>query len=350
MRPNGRGGRPLRVFTWHVHGSYLLYLTQTPHTFFIPVKPGYPPGYSGRRGHFPWGDNVVEVPADAVRGQEFDCVLFQSRTNWLEDQYDILSPAQRRLPRIYVEHDCPRAHPVDQRHIVDDPDVLLVHVTHFNDLMWDSGRTPTRVIDHGVIVPTGVRYTGELARGIVVVNGMRARGRRAGADLFVRARERVPLDLIGMQAEELGGLGEVPLPELPAFIARYRFFFHPMRYTSLGLAALEAMMIGMPVIAPATTEIVTVIENGVSGYIATDPDALIAQMRRLLDDPAAATRLGAGARRTAMARFNIGRFTRDWDDAFARVTGRAIRPATTADHEPAATDNRQLATGHWRDA
>ena len=32
--------------------------------------------------------------------------------------------------------------------------------------MWDSGRTPTTVvIDHGVIVREGVRYTGELERG-----------------------------------------------------------------------------------------------------------------------------------------------------------------------------------------
>jgi hypothetical protein len=321
---------PLRILTWHVHGSYLLYLTQSPHTFYLPVKPGYPAGYAGKRGHFPWGDNVVDVPAERVRDLAFDCILFQSRQHWLEDQYEILSPAQRRLPRIYLEHDCPREHPVDQRHIVDDPDVLLVHVTHFNDLMWESGRTPTRVIDHGVMVPASARYSGERARGIAVVNGMRWRGRRAGADLFTRARHEAPLDLVGMQAEEMGGLGEIPLPELPAFLAHYRFFFHPMRYTSLGLAALEAMMVGLPVIAPATTEIVTVIENGISGYIATDITVLIAHMRRLIADPAEARRLGEGARRTAMERFNIARFARDWDDAFRLVTGARAPAYATA--------------------
>lgn len=321
MRHDGWKERPLRIFTWHVHGSYLLYLTQAPHMFYLPVKPGYPAGYAGKRGHFPWGDNISEVPAESVRDLEFDCILFQSRQHWLEDQFEILSPAQRCLPRIYLEHDCPREHPVDQRHIVDDPAVLLVHVTHFNDLMWDSGRTPTRVIDHGVIVPEAARYTGELARGVVVVNGMRRRGRRAGADLFTRAREQAPLDLVGMEADEMGGLGEIPLPDLPAFVARYRFFFHPMRYTSLGLAAIEAMMVGLPILAPATTEIVTVIENGVSGYIETDAAALIAHMRRLLADPAEARRLGEGARRTARERFNIARFIRDWDEAFRHVTG-----------------------------
>jgi glycosyltransferase involved in cell wall biosynthesis len=171
-----------------------------------------------------------------------------------------------------------------------------------------------------VIVPEGMRYGGDLARGIVVVNGMPRRQRRVGADIFARVRESIPLDLVGMEATEMGGLGEVRLPDLPAFEARYRFFFNPIRYTSLGLAVCEAMMIGMPIIGMATTEMVTVIENGTNGYIDTRVEPLIERMRALLDDPAEARRLGEGARRTAEERFNIARFARDWDAAFRLVT------------------------------
>src|SRR5262249_9632375 len=182
---------------------------------------------------------------------------------------------------------------------VDDPAILLVHVTPFSDLMWDSGRTPTRVIEHGVMVPEGVGYSGEIGRGLVVVNHLKRRGRRLGADVFAGVRRQVPLDLVGMGSEELGGLGEIPPPELPAFEARYRFFFNPIRYTSLGLAVLEAMMVGMPVVGLATTEMVTVVENGVSGYLDTKVEELIAHMRGLLGSPAEARRLGEGARRAA---------------------------------------------------
>ncbi len=315
--------RPLRVFTWHVHGNYLLYLSQAGVEFYLPVTPDRRPGYGGRGTTFAFGGNVHDVPAEEVRTQEFDCVLFQHRSNWERDQYDLLSEAQRRLPRIYLEHDPPQENPTDQRHWVDDPGVLLVHVTPFNALMWDCGRTPTRVIEHGVLIPEGIRCTGEIPRGLVVVNHLRQRGRRLGADVFQRARTRVPLDLVGMDSESLGGLGEVFPPALPAFEARYRFFFNPIRWTSLGLAVIEAMTVGLPVVGLATTEMATAIENGVSGFVDTDVSRLLEPMRRLLADPAEARRLGEGARRRALERFGIGRFVRDWEETFDLVTGRS---------------------------
>jgi hypothetical protein len=322
--------QPLRVFTWHVHGSYLLYLSQIPHEIFVPVRPGRPSPYGGLGGPFPWPPNIHEIPVEEIPRQRFDCILFQRSEQYLTDQYEILSPEQRRLPRIFLEHDPPRESPTDTRHVVDDPDVLLVHVTHFNALMWDSGRTRTRVIEHGVMVPKHVRYSGELARGIVVVNHLARRGRRLGADVFEQVRAEVPLDLVGMAAaEESGGLGEVPHDRLPEHVARYRFFFNPIRYTSLGLAVLEAMMLGLPIVGLATTEMVTAIENGVSGYLDTDVQGLIGQMHRLIDDPVEARRLGEGARRVAYERFSIERFTQDWDEALRLVTSTA-RPRITS--------------------
>jgi hypothetical protein len=310
----------LKILTWHTHGSYLLYLTQAPHEFYVLSKPGRPPGYAGVGGHQPWGANVHDLPADRAKEQSFDLILFQDDPQYLQDQFELLTPAQRRLPKLYLEHDPPWGDPVETRHIVDDPDVPVVHCTHFNRLMWDCGRSPTRVVEHGVLDP-GVDCTGELARGLVVVNNLASRGRRLGLDLFREARARVPLDLVGMGAESCGGLGEVIHGRLPAFSARYRFFFNPIRYTSLGLAVLEAMMAGLPIVALATTEMTTVIRNGENGFIDTDFDRLLAGMNLLLLDPEEARRLGGEAQRTARERFNIHRFVRDWNAVFAEAAG-----------------------------
>ncbi len=314
--------RRLRILTWHVHGSYLWYLAHIGHDLYLPVRPGRPEGYGGRPADstFPWPDNVHEVPAEQVPALELDCVLTQSRRNWEQDRSEVLSPAQQVLPRVHLEHDPPRESPTDTRHFVDDPDALLVHVTAFNRLMWDNGPIPTRVIEHGVTVPAGSRCTGELARGLVVVNNLARRGRRLGADVFEEIRRVVPLDLVGMGWEACGGLGEVPPRELAAFAAPYRFLFNPIRYTSLGLAVCEAMMIGMPVVGLATTEMTTVVENGVSGWLDTDPARLVGRMHELLDDRGLALRMGEAARQTALRRFSIERFVQEWDAAFASVT------------------------------
>lgn len=313
--------KPLRILTWHVHGTYLYYLSQCPHEFYLPKHPARGHGYGGIGGPFPWGPNVHEIPADELRRQAFDVVIFQARAQYERDQYEFLTPAQRRLPRIYIEHDPPREHPTDTRHPVDDPNVLLVHVTAFNDLMWDSGRTPTCVIDHGVKLTEDARYNGELPRGLVVVNNLKSRGRRLGADIYARVAKEIPLDLVGMGASEMGGFGEVPYDRLAGFMARYRFFFNPIRYTSLGLAVLEAMHVGLPVVGLATTEMVTAIKHGETGYVATDVEQCIAYMRELLRDRDKARRLGEAGRAYARERFSIERFVRDWNATLYRVSG-----------------------------
>ena len=227
------------------------------------------------------------------------------------------------------------------RHPVDDPNLLLVHVTPFNELMWDSGRTPTRVIEHGVIVPRSVTYKGHIERGLVVVNHLARRGRRLGIDVFRAVREQVPLDLVGMGAQELGGIGEIEHAQLPSFAANYRFLFNPIRYTSMGLAVIEAMMAGVPVVGLATTEMATAIENGKSGYVDTSVSTLVSRMRQLIDDPAEARRLGENARKRAMERFGIERFVNDWNAVLQEVTGNGIASPHGADKSAAVKHNMQ---------
>lgn len=313
--------RRLRILTWQVHGNYLWNLSAAPHDFVLVTKPGHPPHYAGRTRSFPWGDNVHEIAPQDVRRADFDLVLYQHRAQWEGDRLNLLSDAQRRLPCIYVEHDPPLEHPVDQVHWAQAAD-RLIHVTHFNRLMWDSGDAEVRVIEHGVRVPEDARWSGERARGLAVVNHLVQRGRRLGADVYAQLSEQVPLSLVGMDAGcAPGGEGEIPNMQLPYFMARHRFLFNPIRWTSLGLAVIEAMTIGLPVVGLATTELATVIVNGENGWLESDPQKLVPVMRRLIDDTELARAWSAGARATALARFGIRRFVADWDALFRELAG-----------------------------
>ncbi|MCF0055041.1 glycosyltransferase family 4 protein [Dyadobacter sp. CY356] len=304
----------LKILTWHVHGSYLYYLSQGDYDIYIPVKKEKTEGYFGRGETFPFGPNVIEIPASEVRNLDFDCILFQSERNYLIDQHELLAEWQMQFPRIYVEHNTPERHPTNTVHVMRDPSVTMVHVTHFNKLMWDNG--PARnvhVIEHGVCIPP-VSYKGDIPRGIVVINHIEQRGRITGWDIFDEVRKHVPLDLVGMGTLESGGLGEVLNPQLPEFISHYRFFFNPIRYTSFGLAVCEAMLTGMPVVALATTEYVTVIKDGESGFIDTNISRLIGNMKLLIDNPALARTMGDNAKEIALHKFDIGRFCTEWKD------------------------------------
>jgi glycosyltransferase involved in cell wall biosynthesis len=300
--------RRLNILIWHIHGSYLNTLARIEHNWFLPVKPGRPVGYGGRGPTFDLPDYVCEVPAEQVRNLKLDLVIYQSPKNYQEDQFELLTNEQRRLPKIYLEHNTPKPSATDTRHPVDDPDVLLVHVTHYNRLMWDNGQTPTMVIEHSVAIDPSIRYRGNRESGITGINGMQKRPRIAGYDILLHTQQKIPLDCVGMETEAFGGFGDIPYRDLHRFLAGYRFLFSPMRYTSLPLAVIEAMTIGMPIVALATTELPTVILHGETGYVSCEIDALIEHMRFLLSDYEEASRMGRNARIVAQERFGLDRF------------------------------------------
>lgn len=311
--------RRLRILIWQIHGSYLNALSRIDHDWYVPIKPGRPEGYGGRGETFDMTDRVHEVPAEEVRNLDLDLIIYQTPKNYHQDGPEILNEEQRRLPALYLEHNTPQPDPVDTRHPIDDPTLLLVHVTHFNRLMWDNRRTPTMVIEHSVAIDPEIRYQGYLPRGSVVTNSMQQRPRISGMDIFDDVRSEIPLDAFGMGTAALGGHGDVPYRDLHRRVSAYRFLFSPIRYTSLPLSVVEAMTIGMPVIALATTELPSVIENGKTGFVSCDVDELTCHMRRLLDDPEEARWIGVNARAMALERFGLERFSRDWNNAFAKA-------------------------------
>jgi hypothetical protein len=306
----------LRILVWHIHGSYLNALARIEHDWFLPTKPGKPEGYGGRGATFDWPEWVREVPAERVAELELDLVVYQTPKNLFFDGPELLGDRQAHLPAIYLEHNTPRPDAVETLHPAARLGIPIVHVTNYNRLMWDNGTAPTSTIEHSVAINSRACYDGSIAEGIVVVNSMARRARIAGFDVLIDARREVPLTVAGMESEIMGGLGDIPYRDLHRVMAQYRFLFSPIRYTSLPLAVIEAMTIGMPVVALATTELPSVIEDGVTGFVSCDPAYLTKRMKELIADPLLARNLGEGARETARRRFGLARFVEDWNRAF----------------------------------
>jgi len=325
----------MNVLLWHVHGSWTTAFVEGRHRVLLPVLPDRGPEGRGRARTWNWPPNAVEVAPREAAEAEVDIVILQrpQELHTLAERWLGGRRPGRDVPAVYLEHNAPQGRIADMRHpAADRPDLTLAHVTHFNDLFWDAGSTPTRVIEHGIPDP-GYRYTGAIPRAAVAINEARRRGRVTGTDLLERFAQAAPLDLFGMDAEALGGRGDVPQARMHDELARRRVYLHPIRWTSLGLALLEAMHLGMPVVALATTEAPEAIPPH-AGMVSTRVDILQAALRRLVRDPDAAREAGRHARAAALARYGLQRFLADWDALLAQVVAehrfRLRRPAPAA--------------------
>jgi glycosyltransferase involved in cell wall biosynthesis len=312
----------LNILLWHVHGSWSTAFLQGRHQYLLPVVPDRGPDGLGRARTWQWPSSAVERTPEDLRETHIDAVILQRpRDIELVTQWTGRRPGID-MPAIYLEHNAPEPHPVLSRHVMAErTDIPIVHVTHFNELFWDSGRARTMVIEHGVIDP-GARYTGEVPHAGLVVNEPARRGRMVGADLFPAFAEVGPLDLFGMpdlpESPAIQTYGDIPQEVMHTELARRRLYLHTTRWTSLGLALIEAMHLGMPVVAVDSTEAREAVPaNG--GVVSTNIAVLQDAMRCYLKDPDAARAAGAVARAYALSRYGLARFLRDWDDALDSV-------------------------------
>jgi hypothetical protein len=313
----------MRILLWHVHGSWTTSFVQGGHTYLLPTLPDGGPWGRGRCGR-DWPGTVDEVPADRLHRSEVDIVVLQRPEELTLAEKWLGRRPGRDMPAVYVEHNTPRGDVPNTRHpLAGRADIPLVHVTHFNRLLWDSGRAPATVIEHGIVDP-GLRYTGELPHAAVVTNEPVRRWRITGTDLLPAFAAAAPLDVFGMGLDALGehvGLGPDQLAtvgdlgqdELHTELARRRVYLHTTRWTSLGLSLLEAMHLGMPVVALASTEAPAAVPAD-AGMVSANIETLVDAVRRLVADPALATGFGKRAREFALANYSLSTFLRSWDD------------------------------------
>jgi hypothetical protein len=310
----------VNVLAWHVHGSWMTAFVHGEHRYLVPVLPDRGPDGRGRARTYSWPENAVEVTPEEAARAEVDVVVLQRpcELDGLAERWLGGRRPGRDVPAIYVEHNAPQGRIDEMRHpAADRTGIHVVHVTHFNHLFWDTGTTPTRVIEHGIVDP-GYRYRGDVARAAVVINEPLRRGRVTGTDLLERFAAAAPVDLFGIGAAAIGGIEDLPQHALHDAMARRRAYLHPVRWTSLGLSLLEAMQLGMPVVALGTTEVAAAVPPE-AGIVSNRLDVLEDGLRRLVGDPSRARAMGQAARDAALARHGLQRFLSDWDTALHEV-------------------------------
>lgn len=107
--------------------------------------------------------------------------------------------------------------------------------------------------------------------------------------------------------------GDIPNTALPAYLAASDVFCRPSVSEGLGIAFLEAMAAGVPVVAPNVGGISEFLKDGETGLFCThDPKDIAGKIEKILNTPALAEALRANARDVVAARHS-------WDDIAVRM-------------------------------
>lgn len=336
----------MRILVWHVHGGWMEAFVRGRHEYLLP-KTSDGGAWGLGRGGRQWPAAAQEVDLETLDPGSVDAVVLQRPEEIAAVSRTLGRSPGVDLPAVYLEHNTPKGDvPFTLHPLADQGAIPVVHVTHFNQLFWDTGTATTTVIEHGIPDP-GHLYTGEQEEMGVVVNEPVRRGRVTGTDLlpgfagvgplrvFGMGTEALPEALnlkgFGLSEERLRIAGDVPAPKLHQELARCRLYLHPLRWTSLGLALLEAMHLGMPVLALATTEASRAIPRG-AGLVSNDVGDLQRFARRLLDDPDDAYAMGMVAREAALQRYGLDTFLGAWDQLLADLPQGARRHHTERTH------------------
>ncbi len=103
-------------------------------------------------------------------------------------------------------------------------------------------------------------------------------------------------------------LEAIPWQEMPSAFARAHVVTYPSRFDEpFGIAALEGMAAGRPVVVTSVGGMPEFVREGVDGFVVTagDEQALADRIGYLLSHPVLARRMGAAARERAMRRFHL---------------------------------------------
>jgi glycosyltransferase involved in cell wall biosynthesis len=114
--------------------------------------------------------------------------------------------------------------------------------------------------------------------------------------------------------------------QLEPLMARWDIFALPSLDEGFGAALVEAMAMGLPVVASAVGGLLEIVEEGQSGYLVppADPEALARRLRTLLLDPALRCAMGSAGRERVLKHFSAAAmssaFTAIYDEILATKT------------------------------
>lgn len=254
---------------------------------------------------------------DCIDGSSLWCGLHNPRGSWAESlAYGVALSIQRRLGML-------------RRWV----DAFVAPSEFMAEILVRSGlsRERVHVIPYGIPIPERhsapgrehVLFAGRLVAEKGVHTLLEASQRMPGVPVMV-AGDGPLADLVKASGgPSIRYVGRLDRDGLAAALERAAFTVIPSEwYDNLPFSALESLGAGRPVVASRLGGLSEIITDGENGRLVApgDPPGLAAAIEDLWRSPDRVARMGAGARRTAECRYELGHHIGEITDLYGRLT------------------------------
>lgn len=113
-------------------------------------------------------------------------------------------------------------------------------------------------------------------------------------------------------------LGRIPHAKMPEVYRDSDILFFPTLREGLGLAAVEAMACGLPVVTTRCSALPEIIDDGKGGYLCdmNDGPQMLKRLRELIENPGVRQEMGEYNREKVLQEFRLGRMVDEYQHLF----------------------------------
>ena len=305
----------LNILTFATHERYEENLCKTGHNFYSLAI-----GKTWDTDYAPVPDNyhIIDAIPDHI---DFDLILTHTSCDRMFKAHqhlagsDVTQGNKTGIPILRHTHVLPDARfdvpsqVVAFRQYPRDKDSFI---SAYNMAQWEAA--DASVVEHGV----DTEFWRDLSDGgerdnacLSVVNDWPNRDWCCGFNLWKQTTQDLPIKVYGKSpgfsepAESTHHLREI--------YQSSRIFYNTSLHSPVPSVLLEAMACGCAIVSTANCMIP---ENGKNGLISNDPQELRGFLDLLLKNEDLAKELGANARKTIVEKYNLKRFTDNWNKLF----------------------------------
>lgn len=272
----------------------------------------YTSAWDTRMRPLPAGARTLTLEEAIASGQAYDCVINHNIT-------DLLDTRAIAAPKLLVLHETLEGRMQQQAAEFDARDMRALlntylasvggHAIAISRMKAKSWGVTHTVVHNSVDVDAYPPHIGDVDSGIRVANHVTSKRVFLAWDFHEAALADMPIRLVGHNPDMPGVSAADDWEHLKRMLASHRFLVHtadPRYEDGYNMAVLEAMAAGLPVVTNQHPS--TIVEHGVTGFIATTPLDMREYARRLLDDADLAHSMGERAREFVQRSYSPGRF------------------------------------------